>query len=588
MKTQALLTITTATLVAGTAFGDEYHIKSVDDLITFSNNVNKDTNYKGTTIFLDNDIDFSEAPNRFTPIGTEKNYFLGTFDGQGHTINNLKLNSTEKHTGLFGYSAGLAVKNFVMGASCSLENTYKSSDDSAYFAGIIGECVSKEGSCIIENSVNMGSAIFTGEITTSKRYSKGGGIYGRFSSENDAYDAIIRNCANYGTITYNGKSPSAYLGGIYGVCHGTSSHRCIVDNCLNAGRVVFNVTEGSRLYVGGIGGRVYRNNITNCVSIGMITIITEPGNTSKGALVGKINEGTTILTNCVWTEEDTGMNTSYGDMENGGQASPDELSNASSALNSETLAVLNKDRKKWILNSGRHTVQFFVNGALTMSANTALVQQPDMSGNDMSNFNGWYTDASCTSEFIRYETTGDLDLYGTYGVLQTITFILNDTVQVQSQQSIGEVIFYPDELFKTGYSFIGWNNTGNITKMPDYDITFVAQWVKGEPTDYVEIVFGRKDITSKEEVQRIIESFGDYTFTIEKFGTDEDSNPFVIIKFEDVKEAKSFVETVKAGSDSSIIRSVGFANEGFPKSLAYTTAPFSTLGFIIEMLFFML
>ena len=452
-------------------------------------------------------------------------------------------------------------------------------------------------------------------------------------------------------------------------------------------------------------------------------------------------------------------------------------------------------------------MQFFVNGALTMSANTALVQQPDMSGSGGSSFNGWYTDASCTSEYTTYETTGDLDLYGTYGVLQTITFILNDTVHTQSQQKVGEGIVYPDGLFNRGHTFYGWNNTGiiavpdyditlaaewivnsytvtfdfdngtssiedffynneiafpedltkkghtftgwnntdnitivpdyditftaqwsinsysvtfdfgngtsidqtlhydeeivfpdeitkkgytfigwnitdnitempdyditftaqwsansyfvtfdfgngtsatetlsyndeivfpeditkkgymfiewnntdNITEMPDYDITFTAQWainnytvtfdfgngtfatqslqynetitypddvtrhnhtfagwnntgittvpdyditftaqwIYGELGNWIEIIFEKKDIT-EEEIQRMIERYGDYTFTIEKFGTDDDSNTVVIIKFEDVGEAKSFVEAITMGSDSTIIKKIDF------------------------------
>ena len=42
-------------------------------------------------MFLDADIDFSDGlSEQFEPIGTSRKSFQGTFDGQGHTVGNLK------------------------------------------------------------------------------------------------------------------------------------------------------------------------------------------------------------------------------------------------------------------------------------------------------------------------------------------------------------------------------------------------------------------------------------------------------------------------------------------------------------------
>ena len=89
-----------------------YLIRTLDDLILLSDKVNNNTNYDcgtGTAVYarnflgkhfrMENDIDMGSY--RFTPIGNKwQSYFAGVFDGQGHTIKNLKIN-----TGSAGYAA---------------------------------------------------------------------------------------------------------------------------------------------------------------------------------------------------------------------------------------------------------------------------------------------------------------------------------------------------------------------------------------------------------------------------------------------------------------------------------------------------
>ena len=60
--------------------------------------------FKGQTIYLDVDIDLDG--HKFAPIGdasADKRYFYGSFDGQGHTVSNIYIESSSaKFTGLFG------------------------------------------------------------------------------------------------------------------------------------------------------------------------------------------------------------------------------------------------------------------------------------------------------------------------------------------------------------------------------------------------------------------------------------------------------------------------------------------------------
>lgn len=108
----SFLSVTLASLVLeGTVLGaeNEFRINSMDDLITFSIEVNSGTSYSGTTVYLGSDITFdSSLSQQFEPIGNSTTYsFQGYFDGQGHIINNLTLSSYSQYFGgIWEYKVG--------------------------------------------------------------------------------------------------------------------------------------------------------------------------------------------------------------------------------------------------------------------------------------------------------------------------------------------------------------------------------------------------------------------------------------------------------------------------------------------------
>ena len=108
-----------------TALGADFRISSASGFIGFSKAVNSGTSYKGTTVFLDNDIDFSGdgLSEQFEPIGKNSKYFQGTFDGQGYTISGLIINSSSKYVGLFEHARGVSIKNVVLGSSCGVNSS---------------------------------------------------------------------------------------------------------------------------------------------------------------------------------------------------------------------------------------------------------------------------------------------------------------------------------------------------------------------------------------------------------------------------------------------------------------------------------
>ena len=86
-----------------------YIIESASDLLEFGAKVNSGWDFSGKSIMLNSDIDLNGTV--WEPIGNyEKGYaFCGTFNGNGHIINNLNISEKEKlkYAGLFNYMNGV-------------------------------------------------------------------------------------------------------------------------------------------------------------------------------------------------------------------------------------------------------------------------------------------------------------------------------------------------------------------------------------------------------------------------------------------------------------------------------------------------
>ena len=153
--------------------------------------------------------------HKWTPIGNSSVSFDGNFDGDGHSISGMFINTTSTHNGLFGNNQGY-ISNFVL--KDSWVNGGKNT------AGVAGN----SGGSIIAVQ-NYASVTGTENI---------GGIAGQ---SNGPYpkNASIRTCDNYGII--KGKT---FVAGIVGI-----TYQSTLDSCENYGLV-----EGVS-NVGGIAGR---------------------------------------------------------------------------------------------------------------------------------------------------------------------------------------------------------------------------------------------------------------------------------------------------------------------------------------------
>lgn len=173
------------TLLAGLAIcsgvlSDEVRISSAAGLIDFSKAVNTGKDYSGTTVLLDADIEFtSGTSSQFEIIGDEYE-FLGTFDGQGHKISNLKINATAtEYVGLFGLSSDITIRGLVIDSTCSITYSHTDNADGVKIGSVIGELDQSATSvCLIENIVNMGSVFAVSDEIPDVLYLHIGGIAG--------------------------------------------------------------------------------------------------------------------------------------------------------------------------------------------------------------------------------------------------------------------------------------------------------------------------------------------------------------------------------------------------------------------------
>ncbi|MDA3884385.1 MAG: T9SS type A sorting domain-containing protein [Candidatus Delongbacteria bacterium] len=239
-----------------------------------------------------------DEPMGWKPIGNYSEIYFpgifdGTYDGQGHIIDNLYINHIphsfeESMSGLFGCAQNAEIKNLGVtnstitggsnvgliagGFSGTITNCYSTGNVSGGWAvgGLVGE-----GSVIMEkcySEANVSGGNYTGGIIG---YLNGGSISSSFST---------------GSITYPYEDTIALsgLGGIVGCSNGN------IINCYSTS----DIYGYAGTYGGGFVGRQEGGNIENSFSCGVIYSDLSGG--FKGSGYGNI-------INCFWDEETSGV-----------------------------------------------------------------------------------------------------------------------------------------------------------------------------------------------------------------------------------------------------------------------------------------
>jgi len=276
-----------------------YIIEDVADLAKLAETVNSGTDYQGEYFKLTADIDLSGfVANGETvgddlgwqPIGNNNNPFKGSFDGNGHTIQNLTINRPDTDfVGLFGYIGdGGAVENLgISGGDIKGNN---------YVGGVVGLSIVTITNCYNTGTVSgasyVGGVVGYNYITVENCYNTGAvsGTSDRVGGVVGYNTGTVGGCCNTGVVSGTGN----YVGGVVGYdSFGTITY------CYNTGAV----TGASS--VGGVAGGNYQSTVTSCYNTGAVN-----GANNVGGVLGW-NFGSTI-TGCYFDKDTTGQSNGVG------------------------------------------------------------------------------------------------------------------------------------------------------------------------------------------------------------------------------------------------------------------------------------
>ena len=201
-----------------------YQISNGAEMAWFAEKVNKD----GGTVNAELTADIELGNFDWTPIGTSSKKYSGTFDGHGHKVSEIYINSTTNYNGLFGYVTDASIKGVTVSGAVSGKQ---------YVGGLAGYVA---GASSIDRCANYcdvkGSSTYTG------------GLVGYLNSAT----ASLTNCYNAGAV-----SGTTNCGGVIG------------SNNANATiKGIFNVGVVSGTGVGAcVGGTTAKNNMVDAYSI---------------------------------------------------------------------------------------------------------------------------------------------------------------------------------------------------------------------------------------------------------------------------------------------------------------------------------
>lgn len=308
-----------------------YVVADASQLAAFRDSVNAGTTYEGEFITLAADINLGGAS--WTPIGKAQRHgsglkegstpFKGTFDGTGHSIEGLVIDTTtnaDAPVGLFGALvdgtvenlklvdarvdvptseiAGIAIGMVTGGAT--VHGVFTSGAISALCAaggivgrmtleGTISDCTNSATVTTAGGSGNTGGIVGAAYYTTpaGKMVIKGcsndavitgindvGGIVGLNS-------AFVSDCVNSGAI--NGSDYA--LGGIAGECKNYGG----IDGCTNSAAITYTGTSTEAYGVGGIVGWVRYDGLASAYAASAAVPITN--NVNSGAVKGSSDAG---------------------------------------------------------------------------------------------------------------------------------------------------------------------------------------------------------------------------------------------------------------------------------------------------------
>lgn len=285
--------------------GEYWDIKvySPSELAWVANAINSNKAYRNAHVTLMNDIALNEAgstAHEWTPIGSIGNGFCGVFDGAGHRVSGVCMESTgtAAYQAFFGtvgddkVTSAIEIKNLTVDGSIN---------SSMFAAGLVGCAANGVYDLAI---TNCGNEI---DVTVkSTGMAAAAGILDfvmAVPGEDDSANITVTGCYNAGNLSISGESPAAvmasYAGGIIGRDHMSTNASAVVKvaDCYNVGTI----TAADKSDVTGIvacGNGGY--SLTGCYNAGKVSA---PEGSNIGSLAGDFaSEQIVATSSSVWVE----------------------------------------------------------------------------------------------------------------------------------------------------------------------------------------------------------------------------------------------------------------------------------------------
>ncbi len=195
--------------------GDSYEISNTSTLIDFVKKVNNGNTYYGYTVYLTADINLSGKI--WTPIGDSSHSFRGLFDGRGHKITGLTIDTTIKNSyvGLFGYIGSSAIIRNLF-----VEGVYINTNNSQYVGGLVA--CSTGTSSYPAQIINCGVSGYIQSQYSDSGYV--GGVAGYCS-----YTGVTKSFSTVAIDTPTSNGP--YAGGLIGYLTNVNTGTRSVSQC---------------------------------------------------------------------------------------------------------------------------------------------------------------------------------------------------------------------------------------------------------------------------------------------------------------------------------------------------------------------
>ena len=205
-----------------------YSIKTVEDVLKFSEFVNAGVEYCQTSFFrlpAEATFDFSNVDN-FIPIGTEEHPFKGTFSTATMLVKSLHVHTTNGYCGFFGYTDDANLQGFEF-EDCTFES------EGDYVGALVGYCKDSR----VRFDYNKDSSV------KGRKYV--GGLIGYYNSS----DMMWTNSVGYDAEGNEGLPMTvegdAFVGAVVGNATGT-----LKENIYNGYTVSIKVAGEERKYFG--------------------------------------------------------------------------------------------------------------------------------------------------------------------------------------------------------------------------------------------------------------------------------------------------------------------------------------------------